>query len=128
MLAWSQTGPYIGLIRNHMDTYKLPITMFSKTSGSLFSCKAKGIRQLGITELGHLIREGYEIYVTTLEGMDYTMETLVRIAYQGAFTTLHNDGVEALASTVDEEMLYNIINNGGIKNYLHRKARGCLID
>ena len=94
--------------------------------------KAYLIPQLSIERatykmMGNLIREGWELDVKSSDGLDYTGETLVKIAFEDLFPpNIKNEIIAALADVIDHEKLYLVIENGGIQNYLNRRARGAI--
>jgi len=114
----------IRVVLQEDGTYRVPHLKVERTH-----CKS----------LGNVIREGYAIKVTTylddvLE-LDITRETLVRIAmfpHPGAhekqlravLTALETAESVSLQTNLPEDVLYLIIENGGIDEYLTRKARG----
>jgi hypothetical protein len=87
-------------------------------------------KRINLREMGNMIREGHVLKVE--DGYaNYTKEVLVRIALEGYLTKQipgkrSNDFnlVDILADVIDEEKLLTIIENGGIDNYMLKKARG----
>ena len=85
------------------------------------------IESAKLSDIGHLIRQGYEIVVRTAEGLDYTKELLTKIALMGLVSPhISNEIIYALSELIEEDLLYLIIENGGIEDYLTRKARGAI--
>lgn len=82
--------------------------------------------------MGNLIREGNRIVVECYElGIDYTKETLVKIAFQSVLKSgLKYDTeftiVEMISEIVDEETLYTVIEHGNMENYIIKKRRGAI--
>ena len=78
-------------------------------------------------QLGHLIREGYAIKVVDGDKIDFTKETLMRIAFEGILPAkTSNEIISFLSEAIDDDRLYLIIENGGIVDYVARKARGAV--
>jgi len=95
--------------------------------GCSYSIPQLKIERVSYRQMGHLIREGHELDVKTDEGLDYTKETLTKIALYDLFPpNVSNEIISVLSDIIDEEKLYLIIENGGIYDYLARKARNAI--
>ena len=103
------------------------IKIVKHPAGKGYSTTHRGQGRLGVREMGNLIREGYEIEVFTEDGLDYTKEVLTKIALSDIVApNISGEIIGALSEIIETEMLYLIIENGGIDNYLTRKARGAV--
>ena len=120
-----------------MDT-RLPVTL---NADGAYSIPAKKIKRISLHKIGHLIREGCAIKVKTYlddgSQIDITKETLTKIAIcDTRGSKVGKDKVNAVLESLQlaekisdyedlaEEVLYLIIENGGLSTYLLRKARG----
>lgn len=120
-----------------MDT-RLPVTL---NADGCYSIPKKKIKKISLNKIGHMIREGYAISVKTYlkDGacIDITHETLTKIAIcDDRGSKVGKDKVIAVLESLQlaeqisqfkdlaEEVLYLIIENGGLEEYLMRKARG----
>ena len=85
-----------------------------------------------VKQLGDLIREGHNLLITCDNlGIDYTKETLIKIAFQGALKdNIRYDSefslVDMLAEIIDEDLLYEIIESGNMEEYILKKRRGVI--
>lgn len=103
------------------------IKVTKNSAGKGYAIPQLGIESARLRDIGTLIREGYEIEVKTVDEHDYTKELLTKIALTGLIPPhTSNEIVSALSEIIEEELLYLIIENGGIDNYLTRKARGAV--
>lgn len=105
-----------------------------------FSISDKKIEKIGLKGLTNMIKDGYSLKVVkTLEDnseIDLTLETLAKVALNGEFgydkenekTDIMTGLLSAVSHITDREIsedaLYLIIENGGIKTYLLRQAKG----
>lgn len=107
-----------------IDT-RIPVTYLGGLNG--FNIPNYKFGVIRLEKLSSLIREnGWEIVVKDTDGLDYTMETLIRMAYKDFLPYAKDNLVYALAATIQKDILYLIIENGGIENYMSRLARGCV--
>lgn len=122
-----------------MDS-RLPVTL--RADGSLM-IPSKKIDKISHKKLGHMIREGYEIKVKKNiedgDSIDVTLETLIRIAMFPEPGD-HHKKINAVQSAIetariisgidnlDTEVLYLIIENGGLENYMLRRAKGMVYE
>lgn len=105
------------------------VRVVKNPSGKGYTISQLGMGRVNLNDIGNLIREGYEIEVFTEEGLEYTKEVLTKTALIDIIhPTINNEIITALSEILDEEILYLIIENGGIENYLTRKARGAIYE
>lgn len=84
----------------------------------------KGKNLFNLRELGNLIREGYEMEIESTDGIDYTKETLVKIAFEDVFPpNIKNEYIQAMVDFIDISDLLLVIENGGYLSYVNRSAR-----
>lgn len=120
-----------------LDT-RLPVCLLADGTLAIPSRKMK---RVSVKQLGHIIREGYAIrvYKNLEDGstIDLTQEHLVRIAMfdhpgdhekkvRAVLTALELAEHLSESPELTEDTLYMIIENGGLSNYLDRKARGLI--
>ncbi len=77
--------------------------------------------------MANLIREDHLLRVLDMEGNSITRETLVRIAFREYLTTKAGSGdslIHALSLVIEEDLLVEIIQSGGIENFIIRKKKG----
>lgn len=82
-----------------------------------FTLKGKAI---SYQDMGALIRSDNSLLVQDSSGIDYTKETLARIALSDK---AEFDFAQILEALVSEDDLYEIIENGGMASYLNRQLR-----
>lgn len=110
-----------------IDT-RLKVNRISSGQSWLYSVPDLKKSNLRFAEIGHLIREGYSIRVTTPEGFDFTKETLSKIALDEMIKAYKGDKlIDKLSDLVSEELLYEIIDNGNYFSWISRKARGSVL-
>lgn len=110
-----------------MDWDEAKIKITKNQTGKGYMIPQLGLESVKLSEIGELIRQGNEIVCRTADGIDYTKELLTKIALMGCLSpNVANDIINVLAELIEEELLYLVIENGGIENYLSRKARGCV--
>ena len=78
----------------------------------------KGGNLFTIRDISNLIREGNSVQVTDENGFDNTSEFLMRAAF-GRFAP-KGDLRDYLLKKINDDELIEIIENGGIENYLIR--------
>ena len=122
---------------NNLDS-RLPVTL---NADGGYSIPAKKIKKISLNEIGNMIREGYAIKVKQylIDGLqvDVTNETLTKIAIcDTRGSKVGKDKVQAVLESLElaeelssqpnlcEDVLYLIIENGGLESYLLRKAKG----
>lgn len=117
---------------------RLPITL---NADGAYSIPAKKLKRISLPNIGSMIREGYVIkvkqYLEDGAEIDVTRETLTKIAICDTRNSkIGKDKVVAVLESLGlaeelskqkelvEDVLYLIIENGGLQEYLMRKARG----
>jgi len=119
---------------------RLPVTLRSDNS---LSIPCKGIELISYKNLGHMIREGHSIvvhkYIDDGQAIDVTDEVLVRVAAfpeeRGRFSKKVANILNMLETAailkddmaLVQQVLYLIIENGGLKSYVQRKAKGMVV-
>ena len=80
-------------------------------------------------QIGNLIREGNEVSILDPQGIDFTQETLVKIAFQDVFPpNIKDEYVNVMATFLDRADLLLVIENGGYDAFLHRRSRAALFE
>lgn len=80
-----------------------------------------------LRELGNFIREGHDLQIESTDGIDFTKETLVKIAFEDVFPpNIKNEYIQAMVDFIDVSDLYLVIENGGYLSYVNRAARNAV--
>lgn len=98
-----------------------------KLEGNMgYSIPKLNISRVPIREIGNIIREkGVDIKVETPEGHDFTLETMFKSAFMNVMPPrFSEEKISYICEILDYDTLYKVIENGGIMNYVNRKARG----
>ncbi len=97
---------------------------FTQTNNGYYFKK----KEHSLKKLGQLVREGQYFTVQTEDGADITRATLVKIAFENF--TIEKAGSngftlsDVLSLIISEDMLLDIIEDGGINNLMLRRLRG----